>query len=82
MKIIFEGTSGILGVLIPMPEYMDTLEGTEEEKMIHVANKDLPTGTKYEIVEDSEIPTDHTFRDAWEYVASDNERTSEDSSND
>ena len=77
MKIIFEGATGILGVMIPMPEYMDTLEGTEEEKLIHIANKDLPTGTKYEIVEDSEIPTDQTFRDAWEYVASDNERTSE-----
>lgn len=78
MKIIFEGTTGILGVLVPMPEYMDTLQGTEEEKMIHIANKDLPTGTKYEIVEDSEIPSDQTFRDAWEYVAGDNERTSED----
>ena len=77
MKIIFEGTTGILGVMIPMPEYMNTLEGTEEEKLIYIANKDLPTGTKYEIVEDSEIPTDQTFRDAWEYVASDNERTSE-----
>ena len=81
MKIIYEGYGdydGILGVVIPTPEYMNTLDGTDEEKLIHIANKDLPTGTKYEIVEDSVIPDDQTFRDAWEYVSGDNERTSED----
>jgi hypothetical protein len=46
--------------------------------MIYIANKDLPTGTKYEIVEDNVIPTDRTFRNAWEYEAGSNEKTSED----
>ena len=49
-----------------------------KEKMIHLANKDLPTGTKYEIVADDAIPTDRTFRNAWEYESGANERTSED----
>jgi hypothetical protein len=34
--------------------------------MEELAQKDVPTGLKYKIVEDSDIPTDRTFRDAWE----------------
>ena len=30
-----------------------------------IALKDVPTGLAFAIVEDSEIPTDRTFRDAW-----------------
>ncbi|MDH2644772.1 MULTISPECIES: hypothetical protein [Acinetobacter] len=30
-----------------------------------IAKKDVPTGVKYKIVEDSEVLTDRTFRDAW-----------------
>ena len=26
---------------------------------------DVPTGQKYKIVEDSDVPTDRSFRDAW-----------------
>ena len=36
--------------------------GTIEE----LAQKDVPTGLKYKIVEDSVIPTDRTFRNAWD----------------
>ena len=49
---------------------------TDEEKMIHLANKDLPTGTKYEIT-DADL-SDHTWRDAWEYTAGADEKTSAD----
>jgi hypothetical protein len=31
-----------------------------------VAQKDIATGVPYKIVEDSEVPIDRTFRDAWE----------------
>ena len=77
MKIIYS-LNGICAVMTPAPRFMETLEGTEEEKLIHIANKDLPTGTNYEIVEDDAIPEDKTFRNAWEYTAGDNERTSAD----
>ena len=30
-----------------------------------IAAKDVPTGEKYKFVEDSVIPTDRSFRDAW-----------------
>ena len=75
MKIIYPTTDG-LAQLIPAPKFLDTLTGTEEEKLIHIANKNLPTGTKYEIT-DADL-SDRTFRNAWEYVAGENEKTSED----
>ena len=78
MRIIYAQSNGVLAVLAPAPKFLETLSGTDEEKMIHIANKDLPTGTKYEIVEDNVIPTDRTFRNAWEYEAGSNEKTSED----
>ena len=78
MRIIYEQSNGILGVLIPAPKFLETLSGTEEEKLIHIANKDLPTGTKYEIVTDDTPPSDRTFRNAWEYVSGANEKTSAD----
>tara|TARA_Y100000310_G_scaffold21290_1_gene20579 strand:+ start:334 stop:630 length:297 start_codon:yes stop_codon:yes gene_type:complete len=76
MKIIYAQANGILAQLIPAPKFLATLGGTEEEKMIHMANKNIPTGTKYEIT-DADL-SDRSFRNAWEYVAGDNEKTSED----
>ena len=76
MKIIYPTTDGTLAQLIPAPKFLATLEGTDEEKLIHLANKDLPTGTPYEITD--EDLSDRTFRNAWEYVAGADEKTSED----
>ena len=30
-----------------------------------IAERNVPTGKKYKIVEDSDVPTDRSFRDAW-----------------
>ena len=78
MRIIYAQNNGILAVIIPSPEFLAQSEGTETEKLIHLANKSLPTGTKYEIVEDNYPPSDRSFRNAWEYVSGENEKTSED----
>jgi hypothetical protein len=78
LKIIYEGVNKQLCVMAGTKDFMDSLEGTEEENNIHLANKDLPTGTKYEIVDSNEMPNDDTFFDAWEYVAGSNEKTSND----
>ena len=75
MKIIYEN-NGTLSQLIPAPKFLATLTGTEEEKLVYLANKDLPTGTPYEIT-DADL-SDRTFRNAWEYVAGVDEKTSED----
>ena len=66
MKIIYDD-SGTLAQMIPAPDFLAQLTGTDEEKLIHIANKDLPTGTKYEIT--SEDLSDRAFRGAWEYTA-------------
>ena len=77
MRLIYDN-SGVAVVLIPAPKFLAQLTGTDEEKLIHIANKDLPTGTKYEIIGDDVDLSDRTFRDAWEYVAGASEKTSED----
>ena len=82
MRIIYAQSNGVLAVLTPAPKFLETLSGTEEEKLIHIANKDLPTGTKYEIVADDTVPSDRTFRNAWEYESSSDEKTSADLTDD
>ena len=80
MKIIYpsinEDGEATLAQLIPAPKFLATLTGTEEEKLIHIANKDIPTGTPYEIT-DVDL-SDRSFRNAWEYVAGASEKTSVD----
>jgi len=34
-----------------------------------IAAKDVPAGKPYKIVDGSDIPSDRTFRNAWEYTA-------------
>jgi len=68
MRLIYDN-SGVAAVVIPAPNFLAQLEGTLEEKMIHLANKDLPTGTKYEIIADTVDLSDRTFRNAWTYTA-------------
>ena len=75
MRLIYDD-SGVAAVVTPAPKFLAQLEGTLEEKLIHIANKDLPTGTKYEIT-DADL-SDRAFRDAWEYVAGASEQTSAD----
>ena len=67
MRLIYDN-SGVASVLTPAPKFLAELAGTLEEKLIHIANKDLPTGTKYEIIADSVDLSDRTFRDAWTYT--------------
>tara|TARA_R110001592_G_scaffold308253_1_gene582255 strand:- start:309 stop:500 length:192 start_codon:yes stop_codon:yes gene_type:complete len=53
MKIIYETTGGVVSVIVPSADVNDCI-------------KDVPTGAKYKIVEDSEVPSDRSFRNAWE----------------
>ena len=75
MKIIYDN-NGTLAQLVPAPQKLASMTGTDEEKLIHIANKGLPTGTLYEI--NDEDLSDRTFREAWEYVAGASEKTSAD----
>lgn len=60
-RIIYPNDEGGVSILIPTPEYLQ--DHTIEE----LAEKDVPAGKPYKIVDVSDIPTDRTFRDAWEY---------------
>jgi hypothetical protein len=68
MRLIYDN-AGIASVVIPAPQFLAQLTGTDEEKMIHLANKILPTGTKYEIIGDDVDLSDRTFRNAWTYTS-------------
>jgi len=78
MRLIYSGDNDVATVVVPSPEFLASLTGTDEEKMIHLANKQLPTGTKYEIIADSVDLSDRAFRDAWTYTAGSDEKTSAD----
>jgi len=58
-RIIYPNTEGGVSILIPSPNWRGTIE--------ELAIKDVPTGLPYKIVDVSDIPSDRTFRNAWEY---------------
>jgi hypothetical protein len=60
-RIIYPTVDGGVVVLIPTSEYL------EDHTIEEIAEKDVPTGVEYKIVDVSEIPSDRTFRSAWEY---------------
>ena len=55
-RIIYKTESGGVAVIVPT----DTIEA---------CMKDIPEGAEYAIVDTADIPTDRTFRNAWEYAA-------------
>jgi hypothetical protein len=61
-RIIYPNDNGGVDIIIPSPEYLET--HTIEE----LAAKDVPAGKEYKIVDVEDIPTDRTFRNAWEYT--------------
>jgi len=58
--ILYTTEDGYLAELAPAPNCDLTIE--------EIAAKDVPQGADYRIVEESTMPTDRTFRDAWEWV--------------
>lgn len=55
-KILYQNADGDLCVIHPAGELF----------IEDVAQKDVPAGTPYLIVEDDVIPSDRSFRNAWE----------------
>ena len=56
MKILYPNSEGGVSVILPAGEL----------SIEDVAQKDVPAGTPYLIVEDDVIPSDRSFRNAWE----------------
>jgi len=61
-RIIYKTEDGGVAVIVPAPEYLQ--DHTIEELV-----KDIPEGAEYEIVDTDTIPSDRTFRNAWEYTS-------------
>lgn len=60
MRIIFKNKDNSIGIITPTQEALSfaTIE--------QIAEKDVPHNLPYWIVDDTDIPTDRTFRSAWE----------------
>jgi hypothetical protein len=60
-RIIYPNNDGGVAIIVPAPDCGLTIE--------EIAAKDVPVGKPYKIVDVSDIPSDRTFRNAWEYTA-------------
>ena len=60
-RILYPTADGGVAVVVPAEECGLTIEA--------IAAKDVPAGTPFQIVEADTIPSDRTFRNAWEYTA-------------
>ena len=58
-RIIYPTDNGGVAVIIPTDCGLTIQQ---------IAAKDVPAGKTYKIVDVSSIPSDRTFRDAWEWV--------------
>ena len=56
-RIIYKQDDGVAAIIVPATNCDLTVE--------QIAKKDVPTGKKYKIVDDSDIPANKNFRDAW-----------------
>lgn len=57
-RIIYPTDNGGVAIIIPALETM-----TIEE----IAAKDVPAGKPFKIIDTADVPSDRTFRNAWEY---------------
>jgi hypothetical protein len=53
-RIIYPTDDGGVAIIIPA-------------ESIEAAMKDIPDGKPYKIIDTADVPTDRTFRNAWEY---------------
>jgi len=62
LRIIYPTDDGGVAVIVPAPEWL------AENSIEALAAKDVPEGKPYKIVSVDDIPSDRTFRAAWEYA--------------
>lgn len=62
-RIIFPNDDGGVSIIIPAPEWL-AQEGNTMEVLTQMR---VPEGKPYKIVDVADIPSDRTFRNAWEF---------------
>lgn len=60
-RIIYQTENRGLAIIVPAPECGLTVE--------EIAAKDVPDGVPFKIINTEDVPSDRTFRDAWEWTA-------------
>ena len=63
-RIIYPTDEGGVAIIVPAPEWLSH-EGNTIEAL---ALKDVPAGKPFKIIDTADVPTDRTFRNAWEYA--------------
>jgi hypothetical protein len=58
-RIIYPNNEGGVSVIVPSSNSVGIIE--------ELVAKDIPAGKPYKIIDISQIPSDRTFRNAWEY---------------
>lgn len=58
--IVYQNDTGGVAIIWPTPEGIETLGSVEA-----VADKDVPTGKPYTIIEHTDLPADRSQRNAW-----------------
>jgi len=59
-RIIYPTDDGGVAIIVPAPDCGLTIE--------EIAAKDVPAGKPFKIIDTADVPTDRTFRNAWEYT--------------
>lgn len=59
-RIIYQTDEGGVAIIVPAPEAV-AIYGLDA-----IAQKDVPDGKPYKIIDAGEMPSDRTFRAAWE----------------
>ena len=60
-RIVYPTDDGGVAVIVPAPNSGLTIQ--------EIAAQDVPFGKPYRIVDINDVPSDRTFRGAWEYTA-------------
>ena len=59
-RIIYATPEGGVAVIVPAPDCGLTIQ--------EIAAKDVPAGAPFQIIDAADVPSDRTFRNAWEYA--------------
>lgn len=65
-RIIYPTENGGVAIIIPANNARN-IDESYDEFIARIAAKDVPVGLPHKIVPIEDIPSDRTFRDAWEY---------------
>ena len=69
-KIIYRQDNGVVAILTPALNELNPDTG-KNFTIDEIALKDVPTGYKYKIIDDSDVSSDRSFRNAWTVDESD-----------